>query len=162
MVSFVGPSGAGKTTILVQLIKELRRRKLRVAAIKHSRTCFTIDPKKKDSSRLRDAGAGAVLLMCPGSLAFVSGHSGELSPRAAAERFFPGVDVVLVEGWAESDIPKIFVSGGRKPRGRISTMIAEIGKRRTVLAVPLFDPNDTVSLADFILSQSSIQPLQCV
>lgn len=151
MVSFMGPSGVGKTTILVRLIKELERRKLRVAAIKHSRTRFTIDPKKKDSSRLRDAGAGAVLLMCPGSLALVSHHSGELSPRAAVERFFPGVDVVLVEGWAESDIPKIFVSGGRKPRGRASTIIAEIGKRGTVPSVPLFDPNDTVALADFIV-----------
>ncbi|MDP2949810.1 MAG: molybdopterin-guanine dinucleotide biosynthesis protein MobB, partial [Chloroflexota bacterium] len=43
VVSFVGNSGAGKTTILEKVVRELKARGYRVAVIKHAHHDFQID-----------------------------------------------------------------------------------------------------------------------
>ncbi len=156
LISFVGESGAGKTTLITMLIKELRGRGLRVGAVKHSRTGFTLDPRGKDSARFRKAGAQAVLLVSPAALGLISDHRGKLSPAAAAAMFFKDTDIVLVEGWKESSLPKILVSGGRTPPRGVKNIVAEIGRRGTVPNVPLFPPADIAALADFIVSLSPL------
>jgi GTPase SAR1 family protein len=51
IVSIVGHSDAGKTTLIEKLIAELTRRGYRVATIKHDAHCFEIDHPGKDSYR---------------------------------------------------------------------------------------------------------------
>ena len=152
LISFVGPSGAGKTTIIVKLIRELEKRGFRVGAIKHSRAGFTLDPAGKDSARFKKAGARTVLLISPASLGLISDHGEKLSPARAAAMFFKNADIVLVEGWKESSLPKVLVSDTRTPPHGIKNIVAEIGKRGTVHHVPLFSPADIAALADFIAS----------
>ena len=62
VIGFVAASGTGKTTLLSRLIPVLSERGLRCAVIKHSHHDFEIDRPGKDSHRLREAGAGQVLL----------------------------------------------------------------------------------------------------
>jgi molybdopterin-guanine dinucleotide biosynthesis protein MobB len=150
----VGESGSGKTTLVTRLIKELNRRGLRVGAVKHSRSGFTIDPKGKDSARFRTAGARTVLLLSPTSLGLVSDRPKNLSPKDAAARFFKDSDIVLVEGWKESPLPKILVSGPHTHPRAVENVIAEVGKRGTAPDVPLFSPNDIAAIAEFIVSLS--------
>ena len=57
IVSFVGRSGTGKTTLIERLIPELSARGLRVAVIKHDAHRFDIDKEGKDSWRFTKAGA---------------------------------------------------------------------------------------------------------
>jgi molybdopterin-guanine dinucleotide biosynthesis protein MobB len=152
LISLVGESGSGKTTLITKLIKELNRRGLRVGAVKHSRSCFTIDPDGKDSARFRKAGAQTVLLLSPTSLGLVSDRRKNFSPEDAAAHFFKGLDIVLVEGWKESPLPKIIVSSANTPPRAVKNVVAEIGKRGTIPNVPLFSPNDIAALADFIVS----------
>ena len=49
LVSVVGSSGAGKTTLIEKLLKELRKRKYAVAAVKHCPHGFDLDVEGKDS-----------------------------------------------------------------------------------------------------------------
>jgi molybdopterin-guanine dinucleotide biosynthesis protein B len=156
VISFVGESGAGKTTLITRLIGELTARGLRVGAIKHSRAAVGLDRGGKDSARFRKAGARAVLFISPGAQWLTSDHRDELSPERAAAMFFNNVDIVLVEGWKKSSLPKILVSGRLTPPRGIKNIIAEVGKRRTVPRVPLFSPSAVAAVADFIVS---INPL---
>jgi molybdopterin-guanine dinucleotide biosynthesis protein len=70
--------------------------------------------------------------------------------------FFKDMDIVLVEGWKESSLPKVLVSGAVTPPHGIKNIIAEIGKRGTVPHVPLFSPAAIAALADFIVSFSPL------
>ena len=52
ILGFAAPSGTGKTTLLTQLIPQLKAHKIRVGLIKHSHHNFQIDKPGKDSKRL--------------------------------------------------------------------------------------------------------------
>src|SRR3972149_3691849 len=51
VISFVGNSGVGKTTFLEKLVRILKARGYRVAAVKHDVHNFTVDYPGKDSWR---------------------------------------------------------------------------------------------------------------
>lgn len=63
VVSFIGPSGVGKTTLIEQVIPHLRTHGLRVGTVKHAPHGHdVVDKPGSDSARHRSAGAEAVLL----------------------------------------------------------------------------------------------------
>lgn len=149
MIAFVGPSNSGKTTLLSALIAELARRGVRVGAIKHSRREFTLDIAGKDSDRFKKAGAAAVLLVSPRSIAFLSDSPPRFAPREASA-LFPGAGLVLVEGWKESDLPKVAVAGGDGRMPRVGNVIAAVGGKGAA-KVPRFARGDIRGLAEFVL-----------
>jgi len=53
IISIVGKSNSGKTTLLEKLIPELVKRGYRVATIKHNVHGFDIDHEGKDSWRIK-------------------------------------------------------------------------------------------------------------
>ena len=74
----VGASGAGKTSLLEQLLPALRARGLAVGAVKHASHGFEADRPGKDSQRLYAAGADAVALVSGRQVAcFARPHQGK-------------------------------------------------------------------------------------
>ena len=64
VVAFVGRSGSGKTTLLAQVISELARLGVRVAAIKHAPGHDIVtDVEGSDSYRFWASGASSVVLV---------------------------------------------------------------------------------------------------
>jgi molybdopterin-guanine dinucleotide biosynthesis protein MobB len=113
VVSVIGRKNSGKTTLVVALAAELRRRGVRVASVKHSHHDFEIDQPGKDSWRhFHEGGVEAVLVASPHRLAFVM-RSEEADRDAARliERFLAdsGCDVVLVEAFKHAAFPRIEV-----------------------------------------------------
>ncbi len=104
----VGRKNHGKTTLLVELVRELCRSGLRVGTIKHTRHVHELDKPGSDSCRHRLAGAApaaivsgqvaAVYLPCDGD-----GYFQQLAG------LFAGCDLVLVEGDLDGDGHKIEV-----------------------------------------------------
>lgn len=124
-VSVVGRKNSGKTTLVVALAAELKRRGLRVASIKHGHHHFEIDQPGRDSWRhFHEGGVEAVLLASAGKLALIERQLEEPDPEALLRRFFAGrgYDLVLVEGYKHGPFPRIEVF------------------RRALHAEPLFDP----------------------
>ncbi|MEW6545897.1 MAG: molybdopterin-guanine dinucleotide biosynthesis protein B [Bacillota bacterium] len=119
MFGITGASGTGKTTVLEALIRALRERGWRVAALKHSPGGFSLDRPGKDSWRLARAGAEAVLLHSPGSWAVLGYGAEHLDPARLAEALaafyhslgLPRPDVILVEGHHHLEIPSVHVQG---------------------------------------------------
>lgn len=148
VIAFVGHSRSGKTTLLEKLIRELTRRGYRVAAIKHTAHPIEPDAPGKDTYRFAQAGAVQVILATPGT---------RLPEALAGAR---DVDLVLVEGYKQADVPKVEVhwSGGAEEHesGRElvcaadERLIAIVSDRRFDVAVPQFDMHDVVRLADWI------------
>lgn len=155
MISFVGPSNSGKTTLLSALIAELVRRGIRVGAVKHSRRDFSLDVEGKDSDRFKKAGAGSVLAVSPRSVGFVSDAPPRFSPRDAAA-FFPRAEIVLVEGWKDAGLPKVVVTGDAARVPRVGNVIAAVGGKDAGYRAPRFSPDDIRGLADFVLEFSRL------
>ncbi len=110
MVSFVAPSGTGKTTLLVGVIENLKARGLRVGAVKHDAHRIELDTEGKDSWRLRQAGADSTLLMGRDQLAWFGTEEERPSLDETVSLFFGRVDVILVEGFRSADLPVVLVS----------------------------------------------------
>jgi len=109
MVAFIGRKGSGKTTFLTTLIPILVERGHCVGVVKRVPPHFEIDREGKDSFRLKEAGAAAVLLSSARRVALIKDIPAEPRPEEIAAEYLRGVDIVLVEGFKESALPKVEV-----------------------------------------------------
>ncbi len=109
MVCIVGKKKSGKTTTVIALTAELRRRGHRVMTIKHGHH-FDLDRVGTDSFRHREeGGAERVVLAGPGQFGVIGSwpEGRELGPAELAARHLPEADVVVVEGFKGEHLPKI-------------------------------------------------------
>jgi molybdopterin-guanine dinucleotide biosynthesis protein MobB len=113
VVSVVGRKNSGKTTLVVALAAELKRRGLRVASVKHSHHDFDIDHPGKDSWRhFHEGHVDAVLLASPGRIALVKrADEADRDPERLIARFLADetYDLVLVEAFTRAAFPRIEV-----------------------------------------------------
>ena len=111
VVGLAGRSRAGKTTLAESLIARLRQRGLRVSVVKHAHHGFDIDTPGKDTWRHRQAGAFEVVIASGQRLALLRefGVTVELTVHQLIAELYEGVDWVVVEGFKDSDLPKIEV-----------------------------------------------------
>jgi molybdopterin-guanine dinucleotide biosynthesis protein MobB len=108
LLSIVGRKNAGKTTLVVRLAAELKRRGVRVMTIKHGSHTFNLDPANTDTYRhFHEGEAERVAMIAPDRFAIVMRWSDELTPEQVAARYMSDADLVLCEGFKASAIPKI-------------------------------------------------------
>lgn len=107
IITVVGFSDAGKTTVIEKLLPELKRRGLKVATIKHAHHGFSIDREGKDSWRHQQAGADIVAVAGPHKTALMINTP--LEGLAHIRPFMNGVDLIIAEGWKSERMPKIEV-----------------------------------------------------
>ncbi len=98
----------GKTTVAAELVACFARRGLRVAAVKHTRGHVEIDRPGSDTDRLSAAGARTVVISAPDRLVRIELPDEE---RGLSEILssLDDHDVVVVEGYKRSPLPKVVV-----------------------------------------------------
>lgn len=147
-VSVVGHSNSGKTTLLEKLIGELKRRGYHLATVKHTVSNFDLDQPGKDSWRFAKAGSDAVILSSARKVALLKPVDSELSIEELLCLLDGDFDLVLVEGFKNSSLPKIEVH--RKGRDRLvcppDDLLAVVTDEPLDTAVPQFSPDDVDSL----------------
>jgi len=158
-IAIVGNSGAGKTTLLERLIPALKRKGLRVGVVKHDAHRFDIDHPGKDSHRLTAAGADTMVITSAEKLAMVKRHTATPPIEELLARYFSDMDLVLVEGFRGSSLPKIEVHRKAFRRALICRgerndpdLMAVASDEPLDLDVPVLDLNDPEAITEFIAS----------
>ncbi len=107
VISIVGSSDCGKTTLLENLIQELSGRGYKVGTIKHDVHGFEVDKEGKDTYRHKKAGAHSVLISSPWKYALISDVDREKSLDEIISFMPLELDIILTEGFKSGDKPKI-------------------------------------------------------
>lgn len=151
-VCFVGWSGAGKTTLIGRLVPLLEERGFAVGYLKtshHGR--FEMDRDGKDTDRLFRAGARRVGIVSAteGAVRFRAAPD---DPHALMAEFFGACDLVLLEGFKSSDLPKIEVvsEGGNVLESGDPTLRAVVSDEPDGRDVPGFSREDYEGIARFV------------
>jgi len=158
IVSVVGKSDTGKTTLLEKIVKTLTSRGYRIATIKHDAHSFEIDHEGKDSWRHKQAGAAMSVISSPAKLALVADTDHDYSLAELRERLIRDVDLILTEGYKREEHPKIEVFRS----DHYPEMLCEHDDNLVAVAgdpphppqgVPVFDLNDPGPICDFLEEQ---------
>lgn len=154
----IGWKNAGKTGLMERLVTEITQRGISVSTIKHAHHTFDVDHPGKDSYRHRVAGASEVLLASGTRVALMQElrDAPEPSLSELIARLNP-VDLILIEGYKRDAHPKIeahrAVTGNPLIAPGDSSVLAVASDISLNLDRPVFDLNDTVAIADFILTE---------
>ncbi|MCC6140205.1 MAG: molybdopterin-guanine dinucleotide biosynthesis protein B [Nitrospira sp.] len=154
IVSFVGRSNSGKTTLIERVIPELVRAGYRVATVKHAGHGFDLDTEGKDSWRHKRAGASSVIVMSRGSLAMFADVPEEMKVEEIRDRFLDAsYDLIIAEGWKSEGYLKIVVI--REQVGEVPVspdgLLAVVSDKPVDLPVPVLDLNDVAGVAALII-----------
>lgn len=160
MIRVSGPSESGKTSLICDLIPELKRRGYRVGAIKHDvHDVWRWDDPEKDTGRVNRAGADAVGIVSPGRCGLYQQGVEERDVEELAAALRPTPDVVLLEGFSSRDFPGLDAreggwvdeEGREYGDGEISAMVDGIESRLPGenFEVQLTVNGESVPLKDF-------------
>jgi molybdopterin-guanine dinucleotide biosynthesis protein B len=154
-----GWSGSGKTTLIVSLIPELVGRGLSVSTMKHAHHDFDIDQPGKDSYEHRQAGASEVMISASKRWALMHEvrNEGEPCVDDLIAKLTP-VDLLLVEGFkwhahAKMEIHRPVL--GKPLLQNDDPHIIAVASDQNIenLSVPVFDLNNIIGIADFIIKK---------
>ena len=154
VVSVVGKSDSGKTTLMERLIRALTARGWHVGTVKHHVHDFDIDIPGKDSWRHARAGASVTLVSAPSKLGMIRDvdHEATLDELLALAG---DVDVLLTEGYRRAGDVRIEVSRRARSTELVCAphelfALATDNDELDVGDVPVFGLDDAEGLADLV------------
>jgi len=153
IISIVGKSESGKTTLLEGLIVELKKRGYSVAVIKHAGEDFELDKMGKDTWRLSRGGSETVAISTPRKLAIIRQVERDLSPQELSRFIGWGCDLILTEGFKQSNTLKIEVHRKEQGEGLLcppKQLLAVVTDEPLDIEVPQFSKDKIQGLADLI------------
>ena len=151
IISIVGKSNSGKTTLIEKLVPELKRRGHRIGVIKHALHGFNMDHEGKDSWRHKKAGADTVIVAAPDGLAVMKTSGCDSLDNLIP--FLDDVDLVITEGFKHESRPKIEVfraDGKSEPIRPEQGLMAFVTDSDLDPGVRKFGLDEVSQLADFI------------
>lgn len=155
IISIVGKSESGKTTLLEGLIANLKQRGYKVAVIKHAAEDFELDIVNKDSWRFSQAGSEVSAVTSVHKLAVFKNIAYNLSPQELSQFIGSDYDLILTEGFKQSNHPKIEVHRKKQGKELLSQpeqLLAVVTDEPLKVAVPQFSRNEVPKIVDLIVS----------
>lgn len=167
VMGIVGWKNSGKTTLVVELVRNLTARGLKVSTIKHAHHDFDIDRPGKDSYLHREAGATDVIVSSGGRWAHMHELRGQTEPELAdLLPHIKGADLVLVEGFKRDPHKKIEVVPPDFD-GELLTLndpdvvaLASDASDLPDVTVPVLSRSNPAEVADFIVDYLGLADLQ--
>lgn len=110
LIAVVGRKNAGKTTLVVALVRELQRQGRRVMTIKHGHHPANVDQRGSDTWRhFNEAGAERTMIVSPELRVLFDRATDDYDPVGLVQRYMSDADMVIAEGFARAPIPRIEV-----------------------------------------------------
>ena len=160
VISIVGKSESGKTTLIERLIPEFKRRGYRIGIVKHAHHGFDMDRKGKDSYRHRQAGADTVMIASPGQIAMIKNVAGECLDDLLP--YFNDMDLLITEGFKSDRAPKIEIFRAERHLHPAcledDTLLAMVSDTPLDVAVPQFSTADIQAITEFIVARCLPNP----
>ncbi len=157
IVSIVGKSNSGKTTLIEKVVPELIRRGYRVITVKHDLHGFEIDKEGKDSWRHKRAGAYGVIISSPQKVALIRDVDKDMSLDELRDSFGGDADLILSEGYKKDVQPKIEVFREEEHKELLCTkednLVGIASNRPFDIGVPCLDIDDVKGIVDLIESK---------
>ncbi|MGO8763243.1 MAG: molybdopterin-guanine dinucleotide biosynthesis protein B [Desulfobaccales bacterium] len=153
-IAIVGPSNSGKTVLICRLLQWFAAQNLRVAVLKHSHHQHLGDDGK-DTWHYRQAGAPLAALVAPGLLQITRSDSQEPSLMAVLAQLAPAADLILVEGYKTSHLPKLALAppDAAAPLPDYSNLLAWVSAVPRPTGLPVFHPDQVAEIGRFIQAQ---------
>ncbi len=153
IITIVGKSNSGKTTLLEKLITHLTQKGYKIGSVKHAHSGFEMDKEGKDSWRHKKAGAASTLVISEDKIAIVKDD--RTSYLEKMQFYLSDNDIILAEGFKRQNLPKIEIfrrqSVHKEPLcSGDENLIAFVTNSDYKLDVPTFGIEDIIEIADFI------------
>lgn len=132
IIQIIGYSGSGKTTFISKLIKSLKQKGLKVAAVKHDVHGLDIDREGKDSYIFSESGAEVSVVSSP-EMAVFKIHK-ELTLDDILSNI-KDVDIIIVEGYTSS------VECNKAVVAKLCEPSIRNGEENSAVGVKLCEPN---------------------
>lgn len=158
VVAVVGASNRGKTRVATALVETLSNRGYRIAVIKHCPHGHDAGRPGSDSHRLYRAGAVTVIASSPDQRTLVERVDHDASLASLVASVGPQVDLVIVEGFKDSQVPKILVTSNGRMTLSVDGVIGTVGSNGDVSATPAYAFEDMDNLAALIQSMFLAPP----
>jgi len=107
----VGYSSSGKSTLIVKIIERLSKEGYKVGAVKHTSE-KKLDKEGKDTARFSESGAIISVGVGSNETAFFIGNEMSIEEICKTIDKITNLDVILFEGYKDSDLAKIVVGDG--------------------------------------------------
>jgi len=107
IIGFYGESNTGKTTLLADLIKQLKSESYNVATVKITDKNISIDKEGKDTWKHAEAGSRLVVFKTPIETDYIVKQSQTEKEIVDQIEQIGTYDIILIEGSKEKEIPKI-------------------------------------------------------
>jgi molybdopterin-guanine dinucleotide biosynthesis protein B len=157
IVSIIGKTKSGKTTLIEKLIGELKSRGYRVATIKHTHHQLSFDEPGKDSWRHIKAGSEATVISTDENTVLIKPASEGL--EQIARLIGEDYDIILTEGFKTGDAPKIETHRKQAgpPLASVTKLIAVASDEPLETKVRQFSLDDIKGISD-LLEKGFIKP----
>ena len=143
-----GVKNSGKTTLITKLIKTFKKYGLTVATIKHDGHEFEIDHEGTDSHQHVQAGSDGTIVYSDSKFALMK-RAANVDIQALLAHF-KGMDVIIVEGLKQSELPKLEIVK-EMPVCDVKHVLAYVTDGGfTHPDRPTFERNDTENIAKFL------------
>jgi len=153
IITIVGKSNSGKTTLLEKVIALLTGKGYKIGSVKHAHDGFEMDKEGKDSFRHRNAGARATLVITENKIAMIKDDTTSYIEKM--QSYLSDMDIILAEGFKKQNLPKIEIfrtkSVHKEPLCmNDENLIAFVTDSDYKPDVPIFGLEDIKQIADFI------------
>jgi molybdopterin-guanine dinucleotide biosynthesis protein B len=155
ILSVIGKPDSGKTTLILKLIPELKRKGYKVAVAKHCPRGFDLDVEGKDSWKFTQEGAEGTFLSSEEKIAVIKPKGKKLNIKERLQDYFSDFDIVLMEGYNnESGIEKIQIIRSLVVSKVIcpEEIVAYISDMPLNTDKPVYKPDDIPGIISFIES----------
>jgi molybdopterin-guanine dinucleotide biosynthesis protein B len=110
VICIVGRAGSGKTHLLTELVKILKKRGYRIGTVKHHiHGDFEIDKKGKDTWKHWQAGSDTVVISSPTKIAMIKKTNQDTPLDRLILDYLSDRDLVLADGYNLSGKPRILI-----------------------------------------------------